>query len=415
MRIVVYTHDYPSHVHSINHFIEALTKKHEVYVFVSERHKKYLSHIKNINFVDYTDDLILRVRYLKKPTESEYYYKKRDRTLEEFVLESKELYEYVLNTNKYIASALLEITRAINPDLIIRDSCSVFGKMIALKLGVRVFGYNTATTLSYEYVKRFPRESLSYLNDWNLDRYSDIEVLSLLNHLESACNEIADQYNLCNMFRLNFLLDPNEELNICFSLPWIKYYNNNYINVRPLMFNESIEEEYIKEKRIYVSSGHKGLFLLNVYNCVVNSVKNTTYFATISMKLTDRDEYGITFKNMPSNVAFIRFVNQIDELKKSEIFISHGGFNSIIESVFYLTPMIILPLDADQYLNGLLVEKNRIGIQLNQRKISSNKLANAINTVIKSKSINKNLNKLRKRTFELIDSKAFIDLYFNEE
>ena len=62
----------------------------------------------------------------------------------------------------------------------------------------------------------------------------------------------------------------------------------------------------------------------------------------------------------PSPAAFVGA--QLDVLKSANIFITHGGANSMMESICAKVPMVVMPFFADQFDNGRLVTRERIGV-----------------------------------------------------
>ncbi|CAF1337130.1 unnamed protein product [Didymodactylos carnosus] len=70
--------------------------------------------------------------------------------------------------------------------------------------------------------------------------------------------------------------------------------------------------------------------------------------------------------NQLSNVRYSSYLPQIEILKHENVilFISHGGFNSVAESLIFNKPMLIIPLTPhlDHVDNGLRVEKSGCGI-----------------------------------------------------
>ncbi len=61
-------------------------------------------------------------------------------------------------------------------------------------------------------------------------------------------------------------------------------------------------------------------------------------------------------------VRFINF-NQFEVLRNAELFITHGGINSIKESIYALTPMLVYPLNMnwDQPGNAIRIETLGLG------------------------------------------------------
>ena len=70
------------------------------------------------------------------------------------------------------------------------------------------------------------------------------------------------------------------------------------------------------------------------------------------------------FKNLDSVLLFTR-VPQMQVLSVADLFITHGGFGSIKEAIYYEVPMLVYPLDLnyDQNGNGLKVAYHGLGLR----------------------------------------------------
>lgn len=70
------------------------------------------------------------------------------------------------------------------------------------------------------------------------------------------------------------------------------------------------------------------------------------------------------FGPTPANMLLRHTVPQLEILQRCDVFITHGGMNSIHESLFYNVPMIVVPQQMEQLLNARVVIKQGAGIVL---------------------------------------------------
>jgi MGT family glycosyltransferase len=68
--------------------------------------------------------------------------------------------------------------------------------------------------------------------------------------------------------------------------------------------------------------------------------------------------------HLPSNIYAYPFVPQLDVLQHADLFITHGGMNSVNEAMFFGVPMLVRPIMNDQPINAIMVENIGIGKQL---------------------------------------------------
>jgi zeaxanthin glucosyltransferase len=67
---------------------------------------------------------------------------------------------------------------------------------------------------------------------------------------------------------------------------------------------------------------------------------------------------------LPGDVLGIPSVPQTKLLGKVRAFVTHGGLNSVNESLWNGTPMLVVPLALDQWLQGELVERAEAGVTI---------------------------------------------------
>ena len=65
-----------------------------------------------------------------------------------------------------------------------------------------------------------------------------------------------------------------------------------------------------------------------------------------------------------------------------QMFISHGGFNSIVESVYHAKPLIIFPIFGDQPTNAAGAVYKGFAIRMNIAHFSSESLLSVINMML---------------------------------
>jgi UDP:flavonoid glycosyltransferase YjiC (YdhE family) len=65
---------------------------------------------------------------------------------------------------------------------------------------------------------------------------------------------------------------------------------------------------------------------------------------------------------IPSNFIVRRKCPQLEVLKVADAFITHGGANSMMESINSHVPMLVLPYFADQYSNAKTVSREHMGL-----------------------------------------------------
>uniref|UniRef100_A0ACB8E8A3 UDP glycosyltransferase 8 n=1 Tax=Sphaerodactylus townsendi TaxID=933632 RepID=A0ACB8E8A3_9SAUR len=101
-------------------------------------------------------------------------------------------------------------------------------------------------------------------------------------------------------------------------------------------------------------------------------------------------------KNLGNNTKLIEWLPQNDLLGHSNIkaFLSHGGLNSIFETMYHGVPVVGIPLFGDHYDTMTRVQSKGMGILLNWKTITDDNLYAALVEVINNPSYRQQARKL---------------------
>jgi len=92
--------------------------------------------------------------------------------------------------------------------------------------------------------------------------------------------------------------------------------------------------------------------------------------------------------DLPDNVWGDKFLPQTKILPMVDVFITHGGNNSLTESLYFGKPVIVLPIFGDQPDNAQRVQEKGYGIRLDAYKCTAEELNNAIDQLSNDSEIN---------------------------
>ncbi|MBJ8031673.1 macrolide family glycosyltransferase [Bacillus cereus group sp. N21] len=102
------------------------------------------------------------------------------------------------------------------------------------------------------------------------------------------------------------------------------------------------------------------------------------------------------FENIPSNFKLYNYVPQLEVLKHTDIFVTHGGMNSSSEALYYDVPLVVIPVTGDQPLVAKRVTEMGAGIRLNRKELTSKLLREAVQTIINDVTFKENSHKVGK-------------------
>ncbi|OIO01098.1 hypothetical protein COY52_06985 [Candidatus Desantisbacteria bacterium CG_4_10_14_0_8_um_filter_48_22] len=80
---------------------------------------------------------------------------------------------------------------------------------------------------------------------------------------------------------------------------------------------------------------------------------------------------------IPDNFIVRNFVPQLEILQKAGLFISHGGMNSVNESLFYGVPLLIIPQQIENLMIAKRLVQLKAGVYIMPKKVSPRNLLEA--------------------------------------
>ncbi|KAI6199343.1 Glucuronosyltransferase [Aphelenchoides besseyi] len=137
---------------------------------------------------------------------------------------------------------------------------------------------------------------------------------------------------------------------------------------------------------------------------LMNTIRNLTdYHFLLKVDKTDKKIHEAS-KGI-SNVYLSSWLPQpaILQNPRLSLFITHGGYNSVIESARFGVPLVLVGFFGDQTSNSMVVERNGWGCDLS--KIELMKPSNILETKIRTVLENERFKKAAKRTQRLVMSK----------
>lgn len=96
---------------------------------------------------------------------------------------------------------------------------------------------------------------------------------------------------------------------------------------------------------IYISLGTMVNNVTTFYKRCISAFRSEK--VSVVMSIGNKVKLGDLGK-IPDNFYIHSFVPQLQVLEKADLFITHGGMNSVNEALYYGVPMVVLPLATDQ-------------------------------------------------------------------
>ena len=172
-----------------------------------------------------------------------------------------------------------------------------------------------------------------------------------------------------------------------------------------------IPYDKMKGKIIYASFGTvfttlEGDACINAFKEVIRSFKDTDASVIISLgsALPLKD-----LTDIPENIFVYDFVPQTEVLQHASLFITHGGANSVNESIYYGVPMLVVPGGFDQFIMADQVEIRQIGYKMEQGNFSARRLNELSFSILSDNEIYNNIRQLQSKMTSVDYNKAIAD------
>jgi zeaxanthin glucosyltransferase len=130
---------------------------------------------------------------------------------------------------------------------------------------------------------------------------------------------------------------------------------------------------------------------------LLNAVRNKNLIVVISNNSTHHKQKQLS--NIPSNVYLLKAAPQLEILERANIFITHGGLNSIKESIYSTVPMLVYPLHetTDTMGNSTRVVFHELGLRGDLLTDSEATIIKKIETLLSNDQYKKNIHTLAER------------------
>ena len=141
------------------------------------------------------------------------------------------------------------------------------------------------------------------------------------------------------------------------------------------------------KKLIYISLGSLNTDFLDFYKTCILAFCNTNYYVCMSIgKKCEDTQLG----EIPQNFMVKSFLPQLEILNRADVFITHAGFNSVNEALYFGVPMLALPQVNDQHMVAKRLVTMQLGMAESMKELSPEILRTKIETLITNREIKEN-------------------------
>ena len=192
------------------------------------------------------------------------------------------------------------------------------------------------------------------------------------------------------------LIRGNEGLTIVF-LPRAFQPGGDTFNERFLFVGPSFNPERDKgrgfpfeslgfQPRLYISLGTVYNNKPEFYHACFNAFGNTDWQVILSLG-NQLDPAALPA--VPENFVTASHIPQLEILPQTDIFISHGGMNSTMESLYFGVPLIVIPHINEQKITAQRIQELGLGIALDEAAVTADALRKAVSRIARDPGFKK--------------------------
>lgn len=304
-------------------------------------------------------------------------------------------YENHKKLSEQIKTAYKEAEKIVEEyDGIVYEQFFFLGKYLAEKYNKPVVRIFTAPATNEKLMQEYlcsggPLGIFKY--KW-VARYWTKEILKSL-HIENALQ--TDNW-------LEEIIYNPPAINLVYTLREFQPYEEEFEPKKYLFLGASVynrkeqARQYKKQGQplIYISLGTVVKGKRKFFQSCVEAFRDEEVEVILSTGLQfDKDK----LKNIPENVYIYPSVPQTQVLKQADVFVTHGGMNSVSEAFTHGVPLVVVPFMSDQPVNARRVEELGLGVQLDYSTLDKKVLKETVLSLLGNQNTKENITRMQKQ------------------
>ena len=269
----------------------------------------------------------------------------------------------------------------LKPDCIVADSMALWGKAVALKLGIP-FVSSTTTFAFNKHSAKIMKQGIGDLIKMLLSLPKTTKQIKRLQNKGYPVKNILDIIGSDD--NTHTIVYTSSEFQPC-----SETFSEKYAFVGPSIRPAGEKIEKRKDKLIYISMGTVNNDMIAFYKSCISALANSEYQIIMSVgNLVSIEDFG----KLPENISIFSHVDQIAVLKKADVFVSHCGMNSVSESLYFEVPLVMLPQTSEQ--KGVAERVFQLGAGIKVDKLDGVSVMTAINKILSVDTYKQNAEKI---------------------
>ncbi|HEY9706744.1 MAG TPA: macrolide family glycosyltransferase, partial [Oculatellaceae cyanobacterium] len=207
-------------------------------------------------------------------------------------------------------------------------------------------------------------------------------MVALRSHVEQFCTTYGIQ-----PFELSDLLLHDELLNIVSMLrafqPSGDTFDERFVFVGPSISRRAETNDFPLDRLgeqpvLYISLGTAFNNWLDFFQMCLTAFGGQPWQVVMSIG-TKIDQSALG--SIPDNFIVDSYVPQLAVLKHTDVFVTHGGMNSVMEALYYGVPLVAIPQMPEQAITAERVAQLGVGVAIEKTAVTQTTLLSAVATV----------------------------------
>ena len=283
----------------------------------------------------------------------------------------------LVDTTLALDDPVIRHMKELKPDCIVADSMAVWGKAVALKLGIP-FVSSTTTFAFNQHSAKIMKQSPAQM----------LGMLFSLPKINKDIKRLQDRGYPVNSF-LDIIRNDENTHTVVYTSPQFQpcaeTFSDRYAFVGPSIRPAAEKIEKTGEKLVYISMGTVNNNMAKLYRNCIDAFRDSSCQVILSVgNLVDIQE----FADLPENIGVFSHVDQIAVLQQADVFVTHCGMNSVSEGLYFGVPLVMLPQTSEQHGVAARVLQMEAGVEL--KKTAPEDIREAVEQVLEDAHYKKN-------------------------
>ena len=267
--------------------------------------------------------------------------------------------------------------RRLKPDCIVADSMAIWGKAVAMKLGIP-FVSSTTTFAFNQHSAKIMKQGLGEVVRMILSAPKIAKDIRRLQQKGYPVKNVLDLIGSDENAHTIVYTSPEFQ-------PCAETFSDKFAFVGPSIRPAVEKVEKTRDILVYLSMGTVNNDMMPFYRRCISALADTPYQVIMSVgNLVSIEEFG----NLPEHISIFSHVDQIAVMEQADVFVSHCGMNSASESLYFGVPLVMLPQTAEQ--RGVAERVSQLGAGMKLKKSDAASILEGIHTVLADDTYRKN-------------------------